>query len=83
MMLEPDITVRCDKCNFEEKFDLTSGEFNKKTDITEYDNSNVEEDMKSVGWAKIDKQDICPSCKKLLGIIPTIDRPVLEVDETA
>ena len=72
MMQEPDITVKCDHCGFEEKFNLTGSYLNrnKKTNVTEFNDSNVEDDMKSAGWAKIDGKDICSKCKELLGIIP-------------
>jgi hypothetical protein len=41
--------------------------------------------MKSAGWVKIDGKDICPTCKKEMVIVPTMDRPILdeEIDITA
>lgn len=84
MIQEPEIVVKCDKCGFEEKFNLAHGEPDK-FNITEFDDSNVEEDMKSAGWVKIDGKDICPTCKKEMVIVPTMDRPILdeEIDITA
>lgn len=56
MISEPVVTVTCDNCfSYDEEIGLT-------TTAHGYDERNIEEELRHLGWAIIDGKHMCPTC---------------------